>query len=297
MTVAVIILAVVAVGLAAATIMGQQKASRLLGERDDVQHQLEDTAGKLSETAKQRDTARAEASDLESRRSSLEASVKQYDTKLTESNEALRKRTELADAQAMQIDALSGERDELKQQLLEAEERIVTMAARPGVVVGQPGEGVDPVTDDASMLWQLEVSRSERLWRNSVAINPIGDTSPFETTDDPARKAIEIEAAALREDVGALISVEWKADIIEEPSRRLMVVRIAQEMLATASRAPGAARLVVENGADGSGELMMRFESADDGSDVINLIPPQISSDLIDIRNESTVAVKAAAGS
>jgi hypothetical protein len=142
---------------------------------------------------------------------------------------------------------------------------------------------------NAEVLWGLEISRSERQWRNSVAIDPMSETSPFEATDDPVREAVEIEAAALREDVGALITVDWKASPVQSAIRRLMIVRIAQEMLATASRVPGAARLLVSESED-SGELKMEFVSADEG-EVINLIPPQISSDLIDVRNDTGLSV------
>ncbi|MEM7276342.1 MAG: hypothetical protein AAF547_24930, partial [Actinomycetota bacterium] len=166
-----------------------------------------------------------------------------------------------------------------------AEERIVTLAARPGVVVGE----LSTEDSNAEMLWDLEVARSERAWRNSVAINPVDDASPFETTVDPVRTAVEIEASALREDVGAMISVDWNADMIESPSRRLIVVRVAQELLALASRAPGAARLIVAQ--DDDGELTLEFETLDESSQVINLIPPQISNDLIDVRNDAGLSV------
>jgi len=66
-------------------------------------------------------------------------------------------------------------------------------------------------------------------------------------------------------------------------------VRIAQEMLATAARVPGAAMLQVSQD-DKSGELKMEFVSAEEG-EVINLIPPQISSDLIDVRNDTGLSV------
>ncbi|MEL6982502.1 MAG: hypothetical protein AAFO29_08765, partial [Actinomycetota bacterium] len=167
------------------------------------------------------------------------------------------------------------------------EEQIVTLAARPEVVVGD-GDGTgDPSADT---LWDLEVARSERSWRNSVAINPVDDPSPFDSTDDPVRTAVEIEASALREDVGALIDVEWKIPPIEASARRVLVVRVAQEMLASASRVPGAARLVVSEDAD-SGSLVLSFESADEGGPVLNLIPPPISTEVIDVHSDGGLTV------
>lgn len=304
MLIAVVVLAVIAVGLLVGVVMGQQARARLERERDEVQGQLDETrgqfaqaTGKLEETTGQLTETRRELKDTESRRSSLEAGVKELEAKLGDSQDALRKRTELADAQATQIDAISAERDDLKTQLVEAEERIVTLAARPGIVVGDTNlaapAGGDAQRSDAAMLWGLEQARSERAWRNSVAINPIDDPSPFDSTDDPVRQAVEIEAAALREDVGAMITVDWQAKPIDDPARRLMVVRVAQELLATAAKAPGAATLVVADTDDG--ELTMSFNAEDQLGDGPSLIPAQVSSDLIDVRNETTVAVRAAA--
>jgi hypothetical protein len=291
MMVPFIIAAVVAVGFLGMWLAAQSKVGRLTGERDDLQLSLDRTSNELTTRDGELKEAKSQIATIEVKNTSLDSELTDTKSKLDESNDALRKRTELADAQALQIDALSGERDEIRQQLIEAEERIVTMAARPGVVVGD----VNPDSDgteaiNAQILWDLEVARSERQWRNSVAIDPLGEPSPFEAADDPVREAVEIEAAALREDVGALIDVEWKAGPIEDPSRRLMIVRVAQEMLATAARVPGAARLLVTQD-DESGELKLEFVSADDGNEVINLIPPQISSDLIDVRHDTGLSV------
>ena len=69
-----------------------------------------------------------------------------------------------------------------------------------------------------------------------------------------------------------------------------MIVRLAQEMLASAARVPGATQLLVTID-DASGEFKMEFVSPDQGADVVNLIPPQISSDLIDVRHDTGLSV------
>ncbi len=286
MLVAFIIVVVIAAGLLVLLLMAQQKISQITAERDEIAGLLSEATVDLGRSNERLQITEGQLKTVDRQRVELAAQVEQLDRRLEETATALRKRTELADAQAMQIDSLSAARDDLQQQLNSAEERIVTLAARPGVVVGDSTEDAN-----AEMLWDLEVARSERAWRNSVAINPVDDSSPFETTDDPVRTAIEVEAAALREDVGALIAIDWKAEPIESASRRMVVVRVAQEMLALASRAPGAARLVVSDSPDGDGELRMEFEAADEGSQVINLIPPKISNDMIDISNESGLSV------
>lgn len=266
-------------------VLAERKASQLAEAKDEVAKRLATTESNLTSMTRLRTAAQTKAEGLAAEKAAVENERNQVRLQLADVDEALRKRTDLADAQAMQIDTLSAARDELQERLNAAEERIVTLAARPGVVVGE----LSTEDSNAEMLWDLEVARSERAWRNSVAINPVDDPSPFETSDDPVRTAIEIEASALREDVGAMISVDWSAEAIQSPSRRLIVVRVAQELLALASRAPGAAKLVVAQDADG--ELTLEFETVDETSEVINLIPPQISNDLIDVRNDTSLSV------
>ena len=286
-----VIAAVLAVAFLGMWLAAQSKLGSLTGERDDLQSSLDRVNGELGVRDGELKDSTAQLATLETKKTAVDNELASTKSRLDDANDALRKRTELADAQALQIDALSAERDELRQQVSDIEERIATLAARPGVVVGDMT--TDPSTAagaGAEVLWGLELARSERQWRTSVAIDPTSETSPFQSTDDPVRLAVETEAAALREDVGALITVDWQAPPIESVSRRLMIVRVAQEMLATAARVPGAARLLVTHD-DESGELKMEFVSADDGGEVLNLIPPQISSDLIDVRNDTGLSV------
>ncbi len=293
MLVPFIIVLVVAVGLVVLWVLAERKAARSAEELAETSQRLATTESELRAAKATIGELEATVAETETERDYLAGQLDENAQllsstadSLSEANESLRKRTELADAQAMQIDTLSAARDELQQRLTVAEERIVTLASRPGVVVGE----LSTEDSNAEMLWDLEVARSERAWRNSVAINPVDDPSPFETTEDPVRTAVEIEASALREDVGAMITVDWTAGLIESPSRRLIVVRVAQEMLALASRAPGAAKLMVAEQGD-DGELTLEFETMDDSKQVINLIPPRISSDLIDIRNDTGLSV------
>ncbi len=283
----IIIVVVIAVGLLALVFKTQQKVAELTEELEESNRLLSEATVDLHRANDRLESAEVTIEELDGQRADLVTQNGQIGKNLEETAATLRKRTELADAQAMQIDSLSAARDELQQQLNSAEERIVTLAARPGVVVGELSN------DDANaeMLWDLEVARSERAWRNSVAINPVDDPSPFESTDDPVHTAVQIEASALREDVGALIEIDWRAKPIEAASRRLLVVRVAQEMLALAARAPGAAKLVVTHEGDDEDELKMEFEAADESAQVINLIPPQISNELIDVRSESGLSL------
>ncbi|MEM7275820.1 MAG: hypothetical protein AAF547_22280, partial [Actinomycetota bacterium] len=189
MLVLLIIVLVVAAGLVVLWVLAERKASRTAADRDQVAARLGTTEGELAAMTAERDAGTERIATLAAQKAEVEAQREQVELDLADTDDALRKRTDLADAQAMQIDTLSAERDDLQQQLNSAEERIVTLAARPGVVVGEVA------TEDtgAEMLWDLEVARSERAWRNSVAINPVDDPSPFESTQDPLRTAVEIE--------------------------------------------------------------------------------------------------------
>ena len=198
MMVPFVIAAVLAVAFLGLWLAAQSKVGSLTGERDDLQGSLNRVNSELGTRSDELAESRSQVQALEARRRSLEADLDTTRSKLTESSDALRKRTELADAQALQIDALSGERDELRSRLNDAEERIVTLAARPGVVLGEMTAADDGTSAaHAQILWGLELARSERQWRNSVAIDPMGEPSPFDATDDPVREAVEIEAAAL----------------------------------------------------------------------------------------------------
>lgn len=82
-------------------------------------------------------------------------------------------------------------------------------------------------------LWLLELDRSDRTWRHSVAVSP-ADPSPLSEPADALRAAVEIEAAALHEETGAPLSVRWQLEG-PEPASRLLVLRSAQELLAYAA--------------------------------------------------------------
>jgi cell division protein FtsL len=240
MLVALIVAVVIALALAVLWFQARGQITALRSELDQRSQELTAANADLASTKETLSSSRSRVEQQEKRLNDLDTRVAKLTTERDETADALRKRTELADAQAMQIDVLSAERDAVQEQLAESEKRIEALAARPGALVGAVDED-----EDSATLWDLEVARTERLWRASVAINPTDPVTPFAESDDPVRTAVEIEAAALREDVGALIAVDWQAAPIDEPARRLVVLRVAQELLAQASRAPGASRLLV----------------------------------------------------
>lgn len=326
MVVPLIIAGVLAVAFLALWVTTQQKLGGVRNELSEAETQLSAAKSEVASMNDELDSTKDEVKNLQAKSDGLENELAGTNARLDDAKDTLRKRTELADAQALQIDALSGERDDLREEIRQAEEKIASMAARPGVVVGDMTGGVvGEQADDNSLdsqfetLWNLELARTERVWRNSVAIDPTSETSPFDDADNALRQAIEIEAAALREDVGALIEVDWQAQAIESPARRLVVLRLAQEMLASASRAPGATRLLISNGSSaddnkadtdtdtdtetadnddseiGGSEIRLEFTSVESDSDAINLIPPAVTGPafegVLDIRQDGSSAV------
>lgn len=320
MVVPLIIAGVLAVAFLGLWVMTQQKLGGVRGELSETETQLASAKSEVASVTETLDFTKSEVASLEAKSSRLSTELEGTSARLTDANDTLRKRTELADAQALQIDALSGERDDLREEIRQAEEKVAAMATRPGFVVGDIVDGADPDGPGGSSsaeggsqfetLWNLELARTDRLWRNSVAIDPTSEASPLDDAENQLRQAIEIEAAALREDVGALIDVDWRAEPVSTPARRLVVLRLAQEMLASAARAPGATTLVVtdeapdpESGDSASGGgsgLRLEFTSAGSSDESANLIPPAVTGPafggVLDIRREGAAAVVLATG-
>ena len=115
-----------------------------------------------------------------------------------------------------------------------AEARITEVEAALAASVEQQRAETAERADTDEKLWVLELARSERTWRHSVAVVPDAP-NPFDAVSDTLRLAIEIEAAALHEDTGADLSVHW--DLGDEPrGPSLMLLRTAQELLALGAR-------------------------------------------------------------
>lgn len=285
--------------------LADQRETALLVERDqltEARDKLTDERDHLTQAhdnlTKERDQLTETSSKLKSDLTTTSAERDQLDTDLAQAGQNIsRLEAELGklrkvsdeqgvrmERQANEIGKLATENEQLHDRVEVAEAAAAAVVARDsGIVIGE----LDNVGSQPETLWDLEVARSERTWRNSVAINPAAETTPFDDTDDPLRLAVEVEAAALRENVGAFITIEWRAQPVADPARRHLVARVAQELLEAAARSPEASRLVVE----GTDEIVLRLESVDDSDEVINIIPPRITSDLIDVRSETGINI------
>jgi hypothetical protein len=86
-----------------------------------------------------------------------------------------------------------------------------------------------------------------------VAADP-SEPGPFSGGGDPARVAVEVEVAAIREEVGSDLTADWQIAEHLSVGDGLLVVRASQELLATAARTVEQGVLVVAR-QDGSVRL------------------------------------------
>ncbi len=217
--------------------------------------ELADQAAELADRAAELAASRAEVTDLTHKTEGLEARV-------AEVQEASEKPTETSVPSVLMANSEAGDRLDVP--------------------------GFSPAT-----AWALELVRSERTWRYSVAANPMEDPSPFESTNNALLLAVEIEALALREDVGAFIEVDWqignRLDPELDPARAHLTLRVAQEMLAAAAREMEPSRLVVT---EQEGEGVAMQITAIEGEDVeFNIPPPPVASEWINIDHSGGMVV------
>ena len=100
----------------------------------------------------------------------------------------------------------------------------------------------------ADGVWTLEERRIGRLWRERVSVTLDG-TSPVSTAPDRALAATEVFAEASREDAGVVVDIDWHVDPVPTGSEAVLLVRIAEELIATAWYSDGGT-LAVTSDAD-----------------------------------------------
>lgn len=144
---------------------------------------------------------------------------------------------------------------------------------------------LDQYKGGIELLWTLELMRSERTWRQSVAIQP-DELSPFSTAQDALRLALETETTALREDVGAAIDIEFNGKIGPRLSQ-LLTLRSAQELLARAAfeQVP-VVFTVTANDVNITLEL-----AAPNADDSLSLELPKLDSPLLTLQKNGTLKI------
>lgn len=226
-------------------------------ERDDTRAELAARTKDLETRTGELEAARAQITRLEAQASQLSGAVRRQTGEIDELRAKVAEQDTRIEAQSNEIGTLVLENNALEARAETAEAAVAAAEARnTGVVIGE-----EMGTEDGhpATLWALELARSKRTWRTSVAANPFAEPTPFEETDDPVRLAVEVEASALRENVGALVDIDWQIGPVTDPTRSHLIVRVAQELLEAAARNPEPLRLVVS----GDPDVTLRLEPRD----------------------------------
>lgn len=256
LAVVVIVLLVAVVGALVAVLVQTR------GELDALRRRAEELDRSYTSTS-------AELEAEQERLAELERSLEAREAELAEARErgdAARTRAESAEAALREtherLEAALRESASVSSTLEAVREELAATTAK----LASAGDSAD-----AAALWALEIARSERRWQLSVS--PGMDLpSPFEDTDDPLRLAVEVEASALREEVGTRIDVAWELDTVLPDEASLLVLRLAQELLADA--ASRAETLELRVGPEDDGVAVALRAHDEDGSVVPVALPP-----------------------
>ncbi|MCP3989954.1 MAG: hypothetical protein GY724_12830 [Actinomycetia bacterium] len=291
MLVALTIVAMVAaIGLLVLYLQGRSSAAEFREQAGRREAALKSERTDLTEatTRLERELTvdRGENRQLREQNNTATSEIRRLGGELDEARSAGVEQASRLDRQAEEIAVHIADKGALEARVETAETAAAAALARTrGIAIR---DGIDLGHAQPETLWDLELTRSERTWRTSVATNPAADDSPFEHTDDPVRLAVEIEAGALRENVGAFTIIDWQSKTITKPAHAHLVVRVAQELLEVAARSPEPSRLVVTGGDE---EIVLSLEALEDGVEVINIIPPRVTSDLVELRDEVGVSL------
>jgi hypothetical protein len=90
--------------------------------------------------------------------------------------------------------------------------------------------GAGPFQPEA--LWQLEVQRLDRLWKDRLALQP-GEPSPMALEPHNVGAALKILADASREESGVVVDLMWHVDFECPPDRCVQLVRLGEELIAS----------------------------------------------------------------
>jgi hypothetical protein len=277
---------------------------RLDGERSTAEALAAQLDGDLSEITERLDSAEQRVVDLEAARVEADLARQELEADLAERSAALSSALEKVEQQ--EADAIVRERENLdltheterlQVELVEAADEAAKKRAPtvPSVLVSDDGADLDVPGFSPAMAWELELVRSERTWRYSVAANPVEDPSPFDAGDvNTLKLAIEIEALALREDVGAFIGIDWQVgvaiDPVADPARAHLTLRLAQELLASAAREMSPSTMIVRSDPKRGG-VSLEVVASDPNDVDFKIPPPPIASEWIGIDEHGGMVV------
>jgi hypothetical protein len=243
------------------------RASRLDAARAVAEQRAVDAEAGRAEAerrARRADRAEAEAvgraeeaatalAEAERRAAAAEAARDDADRRVAEADRAraeAERRATVAESARVQAD----ERVAAAEQQLAARAPAAEPARDP-----EPAEASAPAPVDGAGLWALERRRAERTWRTSVAVRP-DDPSPFADTDDDLAAAVRIDVAAVNEEVGARLELEWSLAPLSSQEDKVLVRRVVEELVAGAAR--GAEQGTIRVAADGA-DVVVAVDAVD----------------------------------
>lgn len=138
---------------------------------------------------------------------------------------------------------------------------------RSDVVVSSPVP--ETRSGNTAALWAMERARSERTWRYSVSLGP-DSVSVFDAADDPLLAALQVEVDAAREEVGTVVHLDAVVPTGLDDEACLLILRVAQELLAPVIRLGEQATLHVH--ADGS-DVVITMTALDDEEAPVDIAP------------------------
>lgn len=306
MLVAVVVLAVLAGVLAVLLVRERRRAGAAReaarAEAERLSQELVAATGRAEDAAAARDEADAARDAAAERATAAEdAFVTAHEALAAAEERALvaerlaQQAGESAEAAADRAIEVESERLALLASLHEAETRRAELAAEVAPLrerllaldaASRRALEADRAGIEAAALWDLELARSERTWRHSVAASPDGP-GPFGDTDDPLRTAVEIEVAALREDVGAAMELTWDTDVTD-PARCLTILRLTQELLAAAARDQQA--VILRAHQEPGGEVVLHLSVPEDHAP-LEIDPPPLQGHLVSVLREDGLQV------
>lgn len=250
----------------------RRTAYRARVQRQQLSRQLSEAVA-TTETSSRREAASlAELTAAQTSVATLTAELEAARDQIIDLDEEIEAADALANDQSAELASMAIENEELRKKLASTELNLLSVeveAERLRSSVAQleflrpSGTSAAGSHPDAATLWKLELARSERTWRYSVAILP-DDPSPYTDADDPLRLAIETEVSALRDDVGAFLTAEVQPHLTDDPATAHLILRLAQELLAQAARLDEPSHLVVGHSSETSIALTIRAIEAGD---------------------------------
>jgi hypothetical protein len=235
----------VAAGLERETAL-EERHEVVAAERAVLEASVQDLEGERARLQAAVDDGSGELARLDDQLVALHGEMAVLRDDLANAQEAAREADGAAVAAVAQADAANAELVAARAEVETAKAELAELRAAPQPAAGDRPEAAPVLVEG---LWSLERSRTERTWRQSVSLDP-AEPGPFAGGGDPARVAVEVEAAAVREDVGSVIEVDWQIEGTVDAGAGLLLVRSAQELLARASRTVEEGVLVIARDGD-----------------------------------------------